>query len=293
LGAFFDPGLVDGLQPGDEVTVDNRDFLAYCHLGRHLAFHALSFQQYEVSGAPVFPARQRIGSLLPPYRARFAGKMILVQHLLDRPCWPTVAVQYQRDAAANFGDSLDDHFRLWWSDKAMHGPATPELGNTTRAIDYTGIISQALRDVMAWVEDDVAPASSYRYEFVDGQVRVDPDIAVRGGIQPVVRAAADGSARTEVQVGAPVTLTVEAAAPPGTGTIVDVAWDLDGSGTWPVILDGIDGTQAAITRSITHIYDKPGTYFATARIRTRRDGDTAARTERIENLASVRVIVTT
>jgi hypothetical protein len=292
LGSFFDPTLVDGLQPGDEVTVDNRDFLAYCHLGRHLPFHGLSFRQYEVAGTPVYPVRAGAGPLLPPFGARFAGKMILIQHLLDRPCWPTVAVQYQRDAAANLRAGLDDHFRLWWSENAQHGPGSRALGNATRAIDYTGLISQALKDVIAWVEEGTEPAPSYRYDFTDGQVLLDPDVAVRGGIQPSVRATANGAARVEVRVGEPVTLAVDSAAPPGTGTITGVSWDLDDSGTWPLTVEGIDGTQAAIKVATTHAYDKPGTYFATARVRSRRDGDASASSEQVENLAAVRVVVT-
>src|SRR5262249_22830415 len=154
------------------------------------------------------------------------------------------------DATRNLGETVNDHFRLWWSEAAMHGPATAETGNTTRAIDYTGIISQALRDLIAWSEDGVPPAPSARYELTDGQVVTGPDAAARGGIQPVVRATANGSDRTEVQTGEPVTLTVEAAVPPGTGTIVDVAWDFDDSGTWPVVLDGVGGTETEVTRSI-------------------------------------------
>ena len=59
-----------------------------------------------------------------------------------------------------------------------------------------------------------------------------------------------------------------------------------------MVLEGIDGTQAAIKVATMHAYDKPGTYFATARVRSHRDGDTTASTEQVENLAAVRVVVT-
>ena len=41
---------------------------------------------------------------------------------------------------------------------------------------------------------------------------------------------------------------------------------------------------------MSHTYDKPGTYFATARVRLNRQGDPAARRQ-IENLASARIVV--
>jgi hypothetical protein len=293
LGSFFDPLLVEGLAAGDEIMIDNRDFLAYCYLSRHRVFHPLSHMQYEVMGKPVYPMRSGgpAGSMAVPFTSRFKGKMILLQHLLDRPCWPPAAVQYHRDALTNFGSTVDQHFRLWWTENAMHGPARPEFGSVTDAIDYGGLISQALRDVIAWVEDGTDPAPTYSYDFVDGQVVLDGNVARRGGIQPAVQASANGAARADVVVGEPVHFAVEAAIPPGGGYIVGAEWDVDGSGTWTVPVDGIDGRSPNLRAAVDHTFVVPGTYFPTVRVHAHRSGDTESLTERLDNIAKVRVVV--
>ena len=86
-------------------------------------------------------------------------------------------------------------------------------------------------------------------------------------------------------------LEVYAEVPPGTGTIVAVRWDFDGSGTYP--LEGVvDGTSAAVTLTTTHTYERPGTYFVTALVESHRDGPSGFPSRRIPNVASARVIVT-
>ena len=42
----------------------------------------------------------------------------------------------------------------------------------------------------------------------------------------------------------------------------------------------------------THAYDAPGTYFATARVFSNREGDVDAEHRRLQNLASARIVVT-
>src|SRR5437660_1219444 len=56
-----------------------------------------------------------------------------------------------------------------------------------------------------------------------------------GGIQPVATATANGAARAEVGAGAEGVFAVEAEVPVGAGSIVEIAWDFDGSGTWPEV----------------------------------------------------------
>jgi hypothetical protein len=42
----------------------------------------------------------------------------------------------------------------------------------------------------------------------------------------------------------------------------------------------------------THTYDAPGTYFATARVCSNREGDVNGEFRRLPNLSSVRIVVT-
>ena len=69
-------------------------------------------------------------------------------------------------------------------------------------------------------------------------------------------------------------------------------WDLDGSGTFAFHEPGVDGTASAVKVSTTHVYDRPGTYFATALAESHRDGNRHATARRIPNVASARVVVT-
>jgi hypothetical protein len=106
----------------------------------------------------------------------------------------------------------------------------------------------------------------------------------------VVSVTANGGARTEVGVGAEVTLEVHAEVPPGAGTIIAVQWDFDGSGTYPESTK-VDGSSADVTLSITHRFDRPGTYFPTALVESHRTGDVNATSCRLPNVASARVVV--
>lgn len=73
-------------------------------------------------------------------------------------------------------------------------------------------------------------------------------------------------------------------------SIIAVEWGFDGTGTWPCVHDGIDGTASTVHLAVTHTYDRTGTYFPSDRTTAHRDGDPTA-TYRIENLARARVVV--
>ena len=134
---------------------------------------------------------------------RFAGKMIVIETLLDWDALPWQADWYRSKVKEALGARLDDNFRLWYIDHAAHGGPPPGPANT-HLVSYTGALHQALLDVSAWVEKGVAPPVSTQYKIVDGQVEVPAKAGERKGIQPVVVVTADDAARTEVEVGTPV-----------------------------------------------------------------------------------------
>ena len=96
--------------------------------------------------------------------------------------------------------------------------------------------------------------------------------AERAGIQPVVTVTANGAARAEVRAGEEVTLQVRAEVAPGAGSVVDVQWDVDGSGDFPY-RDDLDGSASDVKLERTHVYTTPGIYFVTALVHSHRDGD--------------------
>jgi hypothetical protein len=289
-----------GVEPGDEVMVDNRKFLAYCYYARH---HVIdddpAFAHLVLDGVPLYPQHPvpRMSSLMGVcYSGSYQGKVLWIHHTHDSSVWPAWGTLYHRAVRQAQGDmGTRESFRIRWTEYAEHGPyemvpAEPNRTAATRLIDFRGITEQSMMDLIDWVENGVEPSGT-SYTFADGQVRLPSGAAERGGIQPVASATANSGSRAEAVIGEPVTLTVTAAVPPGTGTITSVEWDFDGSGTYPFRHEGIDGSAAELTLSTTHAYERPGTYFATARVTSHRTGDVHAERCRIETIAQARIVV--
>jgi hypothetical protein len=288
-----------GVVPGDEVHVDNSGFLAYCYRYRHFVQDTQQFESLCVDGTPIFPQHPQM--LLSPLtavnqRGIFSGKMIWVQMTHDYALWPIMAIAYHRGVRELQGeDGERERFRMRWAEHAEHGP--PDMvGNqpgrqpNTWLINYGPIIEQTLDDLIAWVEDGVEPNGT-NYSYKDGVLTLPETAVERGGIQPVVRVTANGGSRADVTVGEDVTVSVRAEVPPGAGTVVSVDWDFDGEGTYPLHDDRPDGTLSTIDLSTTHSYDRPGTYYVTALVRSHRQGDLDDTTRHVPNLAQARVVV--
>ncbi len=293
------------IEVGDEVTVDNGVYLAAQTYHRHQVPTPdyCGWDQFRCGGAPIYP--QRPALIGPRYArdaggsiqsGRFAGKMIVVEALMDEMACPWQADWYRSRVADALGERIDDHYRLWFIDHAMHtspnvAPGDPRPVRSTRAVSYAGVLQQALRDVSAWVEHGIAPPSSTEYEVVDGQVLVSPTSPDRGGIQAVATVRANGSSRAEVGVGEAVAFSATIEVPPGTGTIVAADWDFEGAGDFPRVTEGIDGSASRMELATTHSFAEPGTYVPALRVASHRRGDTGTAFARVLNLERVRVVV--
>jgi hypothetical protein len=287
----------NGVNAGDEVSVDNRERLAYCNYYRHHVANEI----LTVDGIPIYEQHQAMpwpDAWGGEYLARPNNKVILVQHAQDNSVWPPDMFEYGQRVGEYLGDHRGDHFRLWWTDRCEHGGGLmadpgPVPTHQSRYIDYQPVIEQAIHDVIAWVEQGIAPAGDTGAELtIDRALVLAPTAAERKGIQPVVTITANRTARASVNVGEPVTLQVSAEAPPGAGTIVDATWDFDGTGTFPIQQPGIDGNKQKVEFQTTHTYDTPGTYFVACQVYSRRDGDISATRRRIPNIGRARVVVT-
>ncbi len=293
-----DPEVIASLRAGDAVEVDNRGFLAAQTYHRHQVptpdFYVWD-QFRNPDGSPRYPQRPLLlGPLFAAAAAgtvqtgAFTGKMIVVASLLDREALPWQADWYRARVREHLGDATDDHFRLWFTDNALHGDDEAQE-HPTHTVSYLGVLHQALRDLSAWVEQGIAPPATTDYEVVDGQVVVAASADRRGGVQPVVTLTVDGGDRADVAPGTEVTLRAGAAAPPGTGQVVSVEWDLDGTGAFPVSDVVTPAGRVAVER--THSFDAPGTHFVTVRVAALRDGDPTTPYARLQNLARARVVV--
>lgn len=297
-----DPASIGQIKIGDEVKVDNSNFLAAQTYHRHQVpgkdFYV--WDQFRDSiGNPIYPQRHR---LLGPSFARgasgtvqtgkFKGKMIVVESLWDSEAFPWQADWYRSKVRENLGETTDENFRLWFTDHANHADIV-NPGDPTHLVSYLGVLQQALRDLSAWVEKGIAPPASTSYKVVDGQVEVPANAEVRKGIQPVVSLFANGSARTEAKVGEVVSFSAVIDLPINTGMVISAEWDFEGLGTFPVsselTAENSKGTKTII--KTTYTFHKPGTYFVTLRATSQREGDAQTPYARIKNLGRVRVVV--
>ena len=267
------------------------------------------WQQFRDSdGKPLYPQRPLLpnaGGVGPGYASqsgRFSGKMIVVECLMDEAAYPWQADWYRNRVREYLGAKLDDNYRLWFVDHAMHvSPgsylAIGEGGNInsghsaveTRIVSYSGILQQALRDVAAWAERGIAPPQSTNYRMDDGQVVVPASAPERKGPQPVVDVTVNGGARADVKVGQPVSLSGIIEAAPDTGSVIGAEWDFDGSGAYSVKEQITPAPRVSVMRS--HAFSKPGTYFPALRATVQRQDAAGTPFARVQNLGRVRVVV--
>jgi hypothetical protein len=298
---FATGGSLADASEGDRAHIDNHHFLAYCHSYRHqVDVTALECGQFLVGGSPIHPQRElslaEILTGVPSPAGAFAGKMIYVANLQDASASPLGGTITYANRVRGHGADAAGRLRVWLNDRAAHGPGTlrPHGSSpvpSTRVVDYTGAIEQAVYDVVAWVEHGIEPPADTGFDYDDGRVRL-ASAHARAGIQPVVAATVNGSDSTVVRAGEPVRLEASIVTPPGAGTVVGVEWDFDGRGTWPHAHTEIAGGFDREDVSVEHVYSEPGTYYAAVRAISHRDGALHAPTRRVPNLARVRVDVT-
>ncbi len=296
-----DPRLVGTVKAAETVRLDNSDVLAAEAYHRHQV--PANDGEYPVwdqyrgpDGKPLYAQRPMILGPMFTRNAsgsipsgKYDGKVILIENLWDREALPWQGDWYRRQVQAHGGPDDTGHFRLWYTDRALHGDQTKQ-DDPSRVVSYIGVLQQALRDLAEWVEQGKAPPQTTSYKVVDGQVEVPTTAATRKGIQPVVTLSANGGPKTVVKVGEPVTLSGTVTTPPNTGYVVATEWDFEGDGTFDQF-DAASGTKARVSVKATHSFAKPGTYFAVLRGVSQREGDTETPFARIQNLARARIIV--
>jgi hypothetical protein len=299
------PGMVDILKkvkPGDEIMLDNSNFIAIQTYHRHQVpsadYHAWD-QFRDADGNPIYPQRPMLMGPLMAYggagsvqSGRINCKMIVIGALLDG-AFPWQPDWYRSKVKEYLGEREPEQFRLWYIDRAVHSDEAV-TGNELRFVSYLGALFQGLLDLSDWVERGIAPPDSTVYTVVDGQVYVPPTAGERKGIQPVISSLkANGSECAVVNVGDPVHFTAEVEVPERAGKLTAAEWSFEGEQDYPVKGEfasmSSDGTKATVKAVYT--FNKPGTYFPVLRVRSNRQGDPDNRFTQVKNLCRVRVIV--
>ena len=298
-------GVMDKIVPGDVISMDNSDYIAIQSYYRHqvpadLSFHAWD-QFRDEEGKPALPQRNNVMGYAfsgtgTVQDGDIQGKTIVIQALMDDSTCPWCGDWYRKKVLEAKGDEND--FRIYYMDRCMHGDI--QMLETNSITNYIGALKQALLDLSDWVERGIEPLPTTVYDVVDNQIITAKDAVQRKGIQQVLHFKANDSDCAKVKTGEKVAFRLTVEIPEGAGEVVSVDYDfvdnkifLDPNifttkGTFErTIQAGIHGAVA----EISHTYEEPGTYFASARVKIQRQGDDKNYFTHIRNLARVRVVV--
>jgi len=182
-------GVLSKVQPGDEILLDNSDYIAVQSYYRHqvpadLSFHAWD-QFRDEDGKPTIPQRSRIlGTNMTGtgtvQDGEIQGNVIVVQALNDESTCPWCADWYRHTVIEAKGN--EDHFRLYYHDHSMH--ANTAKNQNTFVVNYMGVMRQALLDLSDWIEKGIEPLPSTNYIAVGGDIIVEGSASRRRGMQP-------------------------------------------------------------------------------------------------------------
>lgn len=279
---------LEQVREDDRVHLDNSDYLAAQTFYRHQTPPAddyVGWDQFkDESGNWKYPqrpfsvgpiiARGSCGSL---QEGSFNGKMIVVGAAMDESAFPWQLDWYRNRVKQYFGDSVDDHYRLYIFDHAFHDDQAATV-DEFHITSYLGGLHQALLDLSAWVEKGVEPADSSGYRIEEGQVILAKTAEERHGIQPVADLYANNGKRAEVNSKESVHFRVDIGIPEGAGTVTKIEWSFDGEDYHPGKAEE------------EHSYTVPGTRFAAVRVSIQRDGTDNIFTQ-VRNIDRARVVV--
>lgn len=299
------PGVLSKVRPGDRVFLDNSDYIAIQSYYRHqvpedLSFHAWD-QFRDESGKPVLPQRNNVmgyhmtgtGTVQD---GNIQGRVIVVQALMDESTCPWCADWYRSKVVEAKGNEQD--FRLYYMERCMHGDEF--LRENNMVTNYMGALRQVLLDLSDWVEKGKEPLGTTDYQYREGQIIPAERIVERKGIQPKVTLLAEGSSCAHVKAGETVHFTAKVEVPEGAGVVTAIDYDFEDKWILPAEnifpVKGIferttEGSIHGAISSITHAFDRPGTYFVSMRAKANRNGNGTDIFTQVKNIARVRVVV--
>lgn len=298
------------LRPGDEIQLDNSDFLAAQTYHRHQVPTPdyCGWNQYrDADGEPIYPQRPQLMGLGFTYAGcgsvqdgKIQGKVIVICCLLDG-AFPWQGDWYRRKVASENPGKEKECFRIWYMDNCYHDDRYHTV-DETRITSYVGALHQALLELSDWVEKGVDPAESTVYDVVDSQVVIPETADARGGIQPVVElkaarkaegtdgAKSDWSDCVRVPLGETVSFRARADTPGGHGEIVSLAFSFEGEQGFAQAALQLSGSGTGKEAYAEHTYEKPGDYIAAVRVLSHLTGDPRDILAQPANIARVRVI---
>lgn len=295
--------LLSQVQPGDEVMLENSDYIAIQTFHRHQVpgpeFKAWD-QFRDQEGKPIYPQRPVLTG--PIFQLGGSGSIqtgklmiptIVLESHMDESAFPWQADYYRYQVMNETGS--DAPFRLYIMEHCMHTDCQEgNGGDHQHVVSYVGARNQILLMLSDWVERGILPDENTGYRMDGGKVILADTAAERKGLQPVVKLKANGSERVEIKAGETVSFIVEVELPEGSGNAEEFNWSFEGEEQFAPagnIISAVwneDGT-GLVAFQAEHAFDKPGTYFPVVKVATNKNpGDFYTR---IRNQARVRVIV--
>lgn len=315
-GGFLTIGMCYGMsdlnealskvKPGDELSLDNSDYIAIQHYYRHqvpdASFHAWD-QFRKADGTPALPQRPnvmgyRLNGTGRPQDGQIQGKVIVIQSLMDESTCPWCGDWYRNKVIEAKGN--EDDFRLYYMQRCMHNNSNDSANNMV--VNYMGALYQALLDMADWLQKGKEPLKTTAYERVGGQIAEEKDASRRNGMQAGVVLTANGQKCAHVRAGGEFVLRTEATLPENAGEITKIAFDFRDRWGFPEKLKGLFPLQGKVVRTendgvkgayaeIIYRFDEPGTYFVSTRVSSQREGNRDEIFTQVRNLDRVRIIV--
>ena len=267
--------FADRIKPGDEIFIDNSDFIAVQTYHRHqmpVDPTFLAWDQYKkADGSPMYPQRPQLicygftaGGCGSVQDGNIQGKVIVMNNLMDGD-FPWQADWYGRKIESVIGTGrARDMVRVWYNDNAPHGDVA-EVGDYLHYVSYLGMLYQGLLDLADWVERDIKAVPTTGYELTDNQIIPAAGAAERGGLQPIVRLDINGKKAVRIKAGEEVCFETSVDIPPAGGDLKGLEYSFEGEQDYPYA-----GTAESGGLKACHTYSKPGTYYPVVRVVTNR-----------------------
>lgn len=262
--------VMEGLEPGDEVLLDNSDYIAATDY--HL--HALPDERYsgfdrcyDESGKPRYVQRDHVVNFTGAgvQTGDFRCKMIIEHTYCDESAFPYQADWYRRLAEKVQGkEEARSRLRIMYMDNALHDDRAEPVFVELMYVTNCGAVNQCLLDVVDWMEKGIEPPQESVYTIRQGEVIPAEGIA-RGGLQSVIRLTGNGQRSLQTKVGQEVSFAVDISLPEGAGKVTKVEWSFEGEKDYPV--------KTGTAGKASHIFSQPGRYIVCVRVYNERHGD--------------------
>ena len=284
------------LEPGDEIFLDNSDYIAMQTYHRHKvpAPEFTVYDQYrDEQKRPIYPQREKslFKNVESGQSGKIQGKIIVVESLWDESALPWQADWYRQRVAAVNEQNEKEIMRLWYMDHCSHGDLNETMSDMY-LVPYIGAVRQALLDISDWVERGIKPLGTTNYQMDDGQVVIPETAVQRLGIQPVVDLFVNGEKCVHIKAGETVLFTANIETPPQSGIVTNVEWNFEEKGDFlkKGKIESVEDGRKAVA-SVKQRYETPGTYFAVVRVSAQRGNDIEDCYTQIKNLDRVRIVV--